>query len=274
MIRIILFVISCIIYTGCSHPLPTKKLSQWKADVDYHVKNDSLYIAIRNSLKCPVRFIAKSSNNETQELLNQNFPILLDSHKDTVFLYKTTKTKEELALRFSATMGDPKSKVNLNKIALPFPKNKKYKIIQGYNGKYSHSSAYSKYAIDFNLAVGDTICAVADGYIVGVIKDYKYGGGSKKWRDYANFITVFHPEMNIYTQYVHLDHQGSLVQVGDAIKKGQPIGISGETGYTDMPHLHFNVLVASEKGMKSIPVEFIEGYKGIDFKKGDFVLKK
>ncbi len=170
-------------------------------------------------------------------------------------------------------MGNPNDTIHKKDMNLSIRKGYKYKIIQGYNGKYTHSSAYSKYAIDFDLKEGDTICAAADGVVVGVIEDYKDGGKSKKWRDYANFITVFHPEMNLYTQYVHLIHKGSLVEVGDIIKSEQPIGRSGKTGFTNIEHLHFNVLKANSSGMESVPIEFEEGYKGTEFKKGKWVKK-
>ena len=131
----------------------------------------------------------------------------------------------------------------------------------------------SKYALDFNLIEGDTICAAADGFVVGVIEDYTRGGRSKKWRDYANDITVFHPEMNLYTQYVHLMHKGSLVEVGDYVRSEQAIGLSGKTGQTDMEHLHFNVLKANNSDMQSEQINFKEGYKGIELKKGDWIKK-
>lgn len=152
---------------------------------------------------------------------------------------------------------------------LPFKRGYKYKIIQAYNGSFSHTSEYSKYALDFNLTEGDTICAAADSFVVGVIEGYTRGGRAKKWRDYTNYITVFHPEMNLYTQYVHLMHEGSFVEVGDYVKSEQAIGRSGKTGRTDIEHLHFNVLRANDSGMQSEQINFKEGYRGIDLKKGD-----
>ena len=79
--------------------------------------------------------------------------------------------------------------------------------------------------------------------------------------------------MNIYTQYVHLDHQGSLVEVGDKVQKGQAIGISGMTGFSSGEHLHFNVLRATEEGMASHPVNFEGGVEGSSLKKGQKIKK-
>ena len=77
---------------------------------------------------------------------------------------------------------------------LPFPKNRSYKIIQGYNGSYSHNTDFSRYAIDFSLKIKDTVCSAADGYIVGVIKDFEFAGTTTDWIDYNNYITIYHPE--------------------------------------------------------------------------------
>ena len=121
--------------------------------------------------------------------------------------------------------------------------------------------------------VGDTICAVYDGVVVGSIDKYEYGGSHKRWRKYANYITLYHPELGIYTQYVHLVKNGGLVNLGDTVVMNQPIALSGLTGWTDVEHLHFNVLVPDEEGMHSYPVDFIEGYKGKELKRGNVIRK-
>lgn len=220
---------------------------------------------------CPLRFYANTSDLQLASQLAENFPALIPPNQDTVFRYRTDKKKEEIQISFSVTMGNPKDSINPKAIKLPFPMGKSYKIIQGYQGSYSHNSDYSRYAIDFSLAEGDTICVVADGVVVGVIEGYKHGGDSEKWRDYANFITVFHPDMNLFTQYVHLMYMGSLVEVGDEVKAGESIALAGKTGFTDIEHLHFNVLRASEDGIVSYPIDFDAGYQGRLLKRGDYV---
>ena len=66
-----------------------------------------------------------------------------------------------------------------------------------------------------------------------------------------------------------------ILSIGDKVKYGQAIGLSGMTGQTDIEHLHFNCLVPthSNKGLISIPFEFIGGYKSTELKKGDLIRK-
>jgi murein DD-endopeptidase MepM/ murein hydrolase activator NlpD len=55
---------------------------------------------------------------------------------------------------------------------------------------------------------------------------------------YGNLIIIGHAD-NYETYYGHLS--AILVKVGDAVKRGQKIGLMGSTGKSTGPHLHFEV---------------------------------
>lgn len=145
---------------------------------------------------------------------------------------------------------------------LPFKKNKKYEVSQSFNGKFSHNSSRSTYAIDFQLNVGESIFAAREGTVVKVIDWFSKQGG-KELIDAANKIIILHSDGTL-ASYVHLDYKGSLVKEGEFVQRGQKIGISGLTGYTRGPHLHF--VVRKERDI-SIPIYF-KGYEGETLKKG------
>lgn len=218
-----------------------------------------------------MRYYLNSTDSTFNARLHSYRQLILKPQTDTLITIAADSTLIK-TFTISNSIGDPTRKPLRNKLHLPFPKGKTYRIIQAYNGSYSHNTPYSKYAIDFALRVGDTICAADDGVVVGVISGYKYGGSNKKWEKYANYITLYHPHTGLYTQYVHLKQNGNLVQTGDIIKHGQAIGISGKTGYTDVAHLHFNTLVAVPEGLLSVPVTFYGGIEGAVLQPDDEVI--
>ena len=61
---------------------------------------------------------------------------------------------------------------------------------------------------------------------------------------YGNVIVIKH-DSNLYSVYAHLATKGILVKKGQKVKKGQVIGIVGNTGNSTAPHLHFELLFTS-----------------------------
>jgi murein DD-endopeptidase MepM/ murein hydrolase activator NlpD len=95
--------------------------------------------------------------------------------------------------------------------------------------------------IDFAGKLGDTVQAVADGVVTWSADRYGYG------------VMVEINHGNGYsTRYAH--NSENLVEVGDEVKKGQPVALMGETGRATGPNLHFEVL---KDGRRVNPVNFI-----------------
>jgi murein DD-endopeptidase MepM/ murein hydrolase activator NlpD len=259
--------------SSVSH-FPREQYYQYSIPKSYRYEGETFIVSVENPLECPLR-IQFHSTGALEEQLLQTGTILLKPKSDTVLRYTVTSTDVK-GVSFKTKLGDPNQKIVKNKLALPFPKGRSYKITQGYNGTFSHQSDYARFALDFDLKLRDTICAADSGYVVGLIKDYTFGGQSQEWRntDKSNFITLYHPHSGIYTQYVHLVQEGALVQMGDWVAQGQAIGLAGATGFASGPHLHFNVLVPSTLGtLVSIPIDFCEGYLGTSLTKGTLVKK-
>ena len=62
--------------------------------------------------------------------------------------------------------------------------------------------------------------------------------------------------------YAHLQPEGVQVRAGQRVRKGQRIGLSGNTGFTSGPHLHFAVQVNRDMRLVSIPFRMF-GPRGI-----------
>jgi murein DD-endopeptidase MepM/ murein hydrolase activator NlpD len=121
--------------------------------------------------------------------------------------------------------------------SLPFEKDRSFLIVQGYFGVFSHKE---RAALDFKMKRGTKICAARDGVVVRIKEDSDRGGMNKKYRADGNNIVIQHPDGS-RAGYWHLQKDGALVSVGDTVKKGQVIALSGKTGYAAIPHLHFLV---------------------------------
>ena len=142
--------------------------------------------------------------------------------------------------------------------ALPFPERKKYRVIQGYFSRFTHKE---RAALDFNMKKGDTITAARDGIVVRAKEDGKKGGLNRKYRSEGNNIVIQHADGS-RAGYWHLQHNGVLVNIGDTVKKGQPIAFSGKTGYAFVPHLHFLVWRSGGGQWQQVPTRF-QTSKGI-----------
>jgi len=94
---------------------------------------------------------------------------------------------------------------------------------------------------DFRAKTGTAIIASNDGKVV-LAKNRFYSGNS---------IIIDHGE-GIYTCYYHLSQ--FKVKVGEMVKKGEVIGLSGATGRITGPHLHFSARVG---GLQVDPLQLV-----------------
>ena len=139
---------------------------------------------------------------------------------------------------------------------LPYESGKSYRVLQGYSSRFSHIGL-EQYAVDFNMSVGTPVHAARAGVVARIEETNDIGCWEDGCGAYANYIVIVHND-GTTGEYYHLQQNGALVEVGDHIIAGQRIALSGNTGHTTMPHLHFAVYRAAEWGnTQSIPVRFL-----------------
>ncbi|WP_165044435.1 murein hydrolase activator EnvC [Adlercreutzia sp. ZJ138] len=96
--------------------------------------------------------------------------------------------------------------------------------------------------VDLGCPSGTTICAMAAGRVTtagwfgsgGIAVTIDHGGGIVSW-------------------YLH--NTSTLVSVGQQVSAGQPISISGNTGYSFGAHLHFQINLNSSNGVNGSAVD-------------------
>lgn len=254
--------------------VPSEKYYQYTFQKSFTFSENQLSVELKNPLYAPLRVWFFNSNPNLQKVFNEINPIELAAKKDTTLIFNGVKEFDN-SLKFSSRFGSLSKEIKPLILEFPFPENREYRVLQGNNTNFTHNSNWSRYAIDFDLKTNDTISSASNGYVVGVVDKYEFGGEDEEWKPYANYITIYEPNSGVFIQYVHLVKNGSLVNIGDKVKIGQPIALSGNTGQSNKEHLHFSCLVPenSEKGLRSIPIEFVGGIYGEDLQEGDIVPK-
>ncbi len=165
-----------------------------------------------------------------------------------------TSIKESLQISFM--LGNPNSiHDNDYEYNLPFPRGDFYMLSQGNKTAFSHNSITSQYAFDFAMPEGSYVAAARGGVVAYVEESHKIGGNDLALKEKSNRILICHDDGTVGV-YAHLQHNGAFVEVGDPVFVGEVIGLSGNTGFTTSPHLHFSVL----SGNRSIPIRFRNEY--------------
>ena len=151
------------------------------------------------------------------------------------------------SMRVKWTVGEIDAKHDNNYDYLsPLQPAGKYRIVQGFNGAFSHSGA-SRYALDFAAPVGTPILAAREGVVIDTKDTGTKGGASARFAKYANYVVILHSD-GTTGEYYHLKHKGVTVSRGQTVQRGQLIGYTGNTGFSSLPHLHFGIYVAKYHG--------------------------
>ena len=156
---------------------------------------------------------------------------------------------------YSWAMGRASARHDANFLyALPFERNALAVVSQGFNGQSTHTGS-SKYAVDFVAGVGTRIYAARGGRVIATESSFNKGGYGIEFGKFANYITIEHSDGTM-GMYYHLKQHGVAVNVGQQISKGQFIGLSGNTGYSSGPHLHFGVYTVDSDYKTTVTLPF------------------
>lgn len=136
---------------------------------------------------------------------------------------------------------------------LPFPSGGAHELTQGNCGGASHDGRF-RYAFDFRMPVGTPLVAARDGVVLAVRDDRP--DGTRRVGD-ENYVFVAHGDGEI-SRYIHLTRGGALVAPGDSVARGDTIALSGHSGRSVFPHLHFDVARGcSGEPCVTVPVAFL-----------------
>jgi len=117
-----------------------------------------------------------------------------------------------------------------------FPTVKQYRVSSNFNPRRLNpvtGRIAPHKGVDFAIPIGTPVLAVGDGEVVVA----KRSGGA------GNYVAIRHGRQYM-TRYMHL--KKLLVKPGEKVKRGDRIALSGNTGRSTGPHLHYEIWINNQ----------------------------
>jgi murein DD-endopeptidase MepM/ murein hydrolase activator NlpD len=244
-------------------PIDIEQLAVEKVPQKFKVSNcgeeKTPILCVSNQLGGPVQVefkLLEQKNIVTHPRLPARFIILPETQKKVVWIQAQTAGQAwSYRYQYRYFLGNPKAVHQPQKpYRPPFTAGQTYRISQAFHGKFSHNQPISRYAIDIVMPEGTQICASRAGVVMDIANDFFAGGTDRQsYRERANYIRILHADGTMAI-YAHLKLESILVGIGGSVTEGQPIALSGNTGFSSGPHLHF--AIQKNNGMQLISIPF------------------
>lgn len=120
----------------------------------------------------------------------------------------------------------------------------------------AHKGPY-RGAVNFIVDLGTPVLTPFTGKVINVVDSNELYGPSEDYVNDLNYITIFHPNGE-YSSTAHLARGSARVKEGDMVLEGQPLAVTGLSGWMTEPHLHLLVfrLSRGKSGFKGLKIRF------------------
>lgn len=211
-------------------------------------------VFVRNDLYAPVEMaLAFTGMSNVRGAPAQTIRRVLPARSNTRLALLTAITGGKPLVytpQFQYALGDPAGAAQSYRYPLPW-RGGPFRLSQGAEGQYSHFGPKNRYAMDIAMPVGTQIIAARAGVVVK-IENSQSGRGTDPS---GNFVRVLHDDGTMGV-YLHLKQGSVSVREGQRVTVGSPLALSGNTGNSSGPHLHFVVQRNNGSGLVSIPYQF------------------
>ena len=211
----------------------SQQLDRWEDMISQlEIRDDRIYRSVYGMDEIPqtVRGSGFGGENRYEDLQGTSLLSLtkrLDVLEKRLFIQ--SKSFDEVA-HLQQNAGDMASHIP----AIPpiNPDRSTYRLSSTFGYRTDHFTGHSKRhtGMDFACKPGNPIYVTGDGIVTKVVTDRRKGYG-------------FHVEVEhgfgYKTRYAHMSRID--VSVGDHLKRGDCVGLSGNTGRSSGPHLHYEV---------------------------------
>lgn len=201
------------------------------------LKDDHIYRVILDTepISNTIREGGTGGHNRYETLSEQNLTNaeeILGAYKEVDNLRKKLSIQSKSYDEISSLLSE-KEKIWSSRPAIQPVNNKELKrIAGGFNPRRFHPilrKIHPHEGIDFTANIGTPVYATGDGTITAAYYSQTYG----------NVIFINHG-YGYQTRYAHLKKFN--INNGESVKRGQVIGYVGNTGRSQGPHLHYEVL--------------------------------
>lgn len=158
-----------------------------------------------------------------------------------------------LALDLDSVPGSPQARPDGTVYRLPFDPAVGIRVEQAWGGRFSHRDEENRHAVDFALPVGTPVLAARRGTVMAVIDDAAPASGPTTATAPANLVRILHEDGSMAV-YAHLAAASVYVRPGEVVAAGQPLALSGNSGHSSGPHLHFAVQL--NRGLRLVSLPF------------------
>jgi murein DD-endopeptidase MepM/ murein hydrolase activator NlpD len=172
-------------------------------------------------------------------------------HKDALSKKLAEQRAKDQKDDRSSRDAERKSDAKKNADSWTKPVSGKYELSAGFGNsgdRWSHKHSGQ----DFAVPNGTPVKSVHGGTVV---KSGPNGAGDGS--SYGNAVVIKH-DNGTYSQYAHLSKLN--VKPGQQVETGQKIGLSGSTGNSSGPHLHFEIRSTPDYGSGKEPVEVMRSH--------------
>lgn len=244
-------------YNSCFFTLSTHNIKNFSHKIfTYYMKKYCKYMSIKGLLNENFVKTAKNSGLDINEITNimhiikhqirfhklkynNQFSILIKKNTCDKKIYKNKIVGLKIyykGINYYGVMAEngkfyDKEGYSLMETFLKFPSLKKYRISSTFNPHRLNpitKKISPHQGIDLAMPIGTPILSTGSGEIIQTKCSIAAG----------RYIAIRH-NVKYITRYMHL--KKILVKVGEKVKKGEKIGLSGNTGYTTGPHLHYEI---------------------------------
>ncbi len=211
---------------------------------------NSVYLEINGKSQVNSQFSFTDTQFWIKNILKED--ISTKSIKLNMSLYSQFKSKDwyELEYVVRKDISLPKLEKGYSTKPFTFPLDRLIGVTQ-WHGCTVYQCPHK--GIDFGSRL-NRVLAIGDGKVTDLGFD-RYGGECNQG---GKYVIVRH-DSGMYSAYIHLDSYS--VNIGNKVKKGDLIGISGNTGMKNCQplgyHLHFEVRKSSSSSTHLNPVDFV-----------------